>query len=114
MSLERKRGFFGIVLGQNIKRGTSHARRLYGAPPLSYCPHGPAQAAPLYTTDEVAKLLRVSQRTVQDWIRSGTHTAVRYGRLLRIRQADLASFGEVLNERTPAASPTAGAEVDLG
>ena len=57
----------------------------------------------LYTTDEVAKLLRVSQRTVQVWIRDGTLTAVRYGRLLRIRQADLATFGEVLNQRpTPA------------
>jgi excisionase family DNA binding protein len=54
----------------------------------------------LYTTDEVAKLLRVSQRTVQVWIRDGTLTAVRYGRLLRIRQADLATFGEVLNQRT--------------
>ena len=58
----------------------------------------------LYTTDEVGKLLRVSQRTVQDWIRSGTLTAVRYGRLLRIRQADLTAFGEVLNARTPAPS----------
>jgi hypothetical protein len=27
---------------------------------------------------------------------------VRYGRLLRIRQADLAAFGEVLHPRTPA------------
>ena len=57
----------------------------------------------LYTTDEVAKLLKVSQRTVQDWIRSGTLTAVRYGRLLRIRQADLASFGEVLEKHPPPA-----------
>jgi excisionase family DNA binding protein len=54
----------------------------------------------LYTTDEVAKLLRVSQRTVQVWIRDGSLTAVRYGRLLRVRQADLAAFGEVLNQRT--------------
>ena len=60
----------------------------------------------LYTTDEVAKLLRVSQRTVQEWIRSGTLTAVRYGRLLRIRQADLAAFGEVLNQRTPTPDAT--------
>jgi excisionase family DNA binding protein len=59
----------------------------------------PPTVGPLYTTDEVARLLRVSQRTVQVWIRSGTLTAVRYGRLLRIRQADLASFGEVLHER---------------
>jgi excisionase family DNA binding protein len=54
----------------------------------------------LYTTDEVAKLLRISQRTVQVWIRDGQLTAVRYGRLLRVRQADLAAFGEVLNQRT--------------
>ena len=27
-------------------------------------------------------------------------TAVRYGRLLRIRQADLATFGEVLNQHS--------------
>jgi excisionase family DNA binding protein len=63
----------------------------------------PAIVGPLYTTEEVAQLLRVSQRTVQDWIRSGTLTAVRYGRLLRIRQADLASFGEVLPRCTPPA-----------
>ena len=61
---------------------------------------------PFYTTDEVAKLLRVSQRTVQVWIRSGTLTAVRYGRLLRIRQADLATFGEVLPRRSPPAQAT--------
>ena len=35
----------------------------------------------LYTTDEVAKLLRVSQRAVQDGIGAGTLTAVRYGQL---------------------------------
>jgi excisionase family DNA binding protein len=61
----------------------------------------------LYTTKEVAQLLRVSPRTVQDWIRSGTLTAVRYGRLLRIRQADLATFGEVLTRRTPPLSADA-------
>jgi excisionase family DNA binding protein len=57
----------------------------------------------LYTTDEVSKMLKVSQRTVQVWIRDGALTAVRYGRLLRIRQADLAAFGEVLDRRTPPA-----------
>ena len=55
----------------------------------------------LYTTDEVAQLLRVSQRTVQVWIRDGMLTAVRYGRLLRVRQADLATFGEVLTSAVP-------------
>jgi excisionase family DNA binding protein len=55
----------------------------------------------LYTIDEVAKVLRVSQRTVQEWIRGGLLSAVRYGRLLRIRQADLDTFGEVLPKRLP-------------
>jgi len=54
---------------------------------------------PLYTTADIAKILRVSQHTVQTWIRTGMLTAVRYGRVLRIRQADLVSFGEVLNQR---------------
>jgi excisionase family DNA binding protein len=61
----------------------------------------------MYTTEEVGKMLKVSQRTVQDWIRSGTLTAVRYGRLLRIRQADLAAFGEVLNQHTTTSSEDA-------
>ena len=61
----------------------------------------PTLVGTLYTTGEVAKLLRVHPRTIQEWIRRGTLTAVRYGKLLRIRQADLATFGEVLNQRPP-------------
>ena len=38
----------------------------------------PPMVGPLYTTDEVAKLLKVSQRTVQIWIRDGSLTAIRY------------------------------------
>jgi len=66
-------------------------------------PGDPAGIGTLYTTQEVAKVLRVSQRTVQDWIRSGELPARRYGRLLRVRQADLAAFGEVVTkgEATP-------------
>jgi excisionase family DNA binding protein len=67
----------------------------------------PPIIGPLYTTGDVAKMLHVSQRTVQDWIRSGALTAVRYGRLLRIRQADLVAFGEVVNQRTPELSTDA-------
>ena len=66
---------------------------------LAMTPADPSVIGALYTTQEVARLLRVSQRTVQDWIREGALTAVRYGRLLRVRQADLATFGEVLNQR---------------
>ena len=40
---------------------------------------------------------------MQEWIKNGTLTAVRYGKLIRIRQADLATFGEVLNQHTPPA-----------
>jgi excisionase family DNA binding protein len=64
----------------------------------------PTLIGALYTTAEVAKLLRVHQRTVQEWIRAGMLPAVRYGRLLRIRQADLASFGEVLIRPTTTAA----------
>ena len=61
----------------------------------------------LYTVEEVAGFLRVTQRAVQVWIKRGELTAVRYGRLLRIRQADLQSFGEVVNQRTPELSADA-------
>ena len=67
----------------------------------------PTLVGTLYTTGEVAKMLRVTQRTVQAWLRAGRLTAVRYGRLLRIRQADLASFGEVLTKGTPPLSADA-------
>ena len=67
----------------------------------------PTRVGTLYTTGEVAKLLRVHPRTIQEWIRNGTLTAVRYGKLLRIRQADLQSFGEVVNQRTPELSADA-------
>ena len=58
---------------------------------------------PLYTVEEVARFLRVTQRAVQVWIKRGELTAVRYGRLLRVRQADLAAFGEVLSRHSPPA-----------
>ena len=66
----------------------------------------PSAIGPLYTTMEIAKMLRVSQRTVQDWIRNGELTAVRYGRQIRVRQTDLLAFGEVLTGPTAAAAAT--------
>ena len=62
----------------------------------------PTRVGTLYTTGEVAKLLRVHPRTIQEWIKNGTLTAVRYGKLIRIRQTDLQAFGEVVNQRTQA------------
>jgi excisionase family DNA binding protein len=47
----------------------------------------------LYTPAEVARLLKVTPRTVQAWIRAGRLPARRYGRLYRVRAADLARFG---------------------
>ena len=69
--------------------------------PASVFTADPTIVGTLYTTGEVAQMLRVHPRTVQEWIRNGMLTAVRYGKLLRIRQVDLATFGEVLNPRTP-------------
>ena len=57
----------------------------------------------LFTTFEVSQLFKVSQRTVQIWIRSGELPAVRYGRIIRVRETDLAAFGEVLGAPTPPA-----------
>ena len=59
----------------------------------------------LYTVEEVAGFLRVTQRAVQVWIKGGMLPALRYGRLLRIRQADLIAFGESLNQRTAPVDP---------
>lgn len=56
-------------------------------------PTVPSVVGSLYTTMEVARMLRVSQRTVQDWIRNGELTAVRYGRQIRVHQADIEAFG---------------------
>jgi excisionase family DNA binding protein len=50
----------------------------------------------VYTTQEVAELLKVTPRTVQEWIRTGKLPAMRYGRVLRIRAEDLAKFGEAI------------------
>ena len=53
----------------------------------------------VYTTQEVAELLKVTPRTVQEWIRTGKLPAMRYGRVLRIRADDLARFGKAVGRR---------------
>jgi excisionase family DNA binding protein len=72
----------------------------------------PTQVGTIYTTAEVARKLRVHQRTVQEWIRTGMLPAVRYGRLLRIRQADLAQFGEVVTPQVPPSVPPETAQAE--
>ena len=70
-------------------------------------PVDPSGLGAFYTTQEVAHALRVSQKTVQVWVRSGALPARRYGRLIRIRQAELAAFGEVLS-KDASAPPSTG------
>jgi excisionase family DNA binding protein len=71
----------------------------------------PTVVGPLFTTAEVATMLRVNQRTVQEWIHTGALRAFRYGKLLRIRQADLLTFGEVCTPRRDAQAGSAPEEL---
>jgi excisionase family DNA binding protein len=59
----------------------------------------PPLVEPVYTIQEVGKMLKVSPRTVQDWVKSGALSAVQYGKHLRIRPSDLAAFGRIRNQR---------------
>jgi excisionase family DNA binding protein len=62
------------------------------------------------TVNEAAALLRVSHVTIRRWIWSGKLPAIRVGRILRIRQADL----EQLNGTPsgPAAPDQTGSPLD--
>ena len=53
----------------------------------------------VYTPQEMAELLKVNPRTVQEWIRTGKLPAMRYGRVYRIRADELAKFGQVAGKR---------------
>jgi excisionase family DNA binding protein len=48
----------------------------------------------VYTTDEVAVLLKVKREMVQDWLKNGRLPGFRVGRHWRIRQASLMAFIE--------------------
>jgi excisionase family DNA binding protein len=65
----------------------------------------------LYTPAEVAALLKVTPRTVQAWIRAGRLPARRYGRLYRVRAADLARFGRETSVETSGAGTEASTSV---
>jgi excisionase family DNA binding protein len=85
-------------------------------------PHNPVADHPvqsalvgqLFTTFEVSRLFKVSQRTVQIWIRSGELPAVRYGRILRVRETDLAAFGERINQHPPPSMDTSPSPAPAG
>ena len=46
----------------------------------------------LYTTDEVAQLMKTTRRTVQRWIREGKLKAVEVGGQYRVKQEVLVNF----------------------
>lgn len=46
----------------------------------------------LFTPEQVAQRLQVTERTVYDWIRAGKLQGTKLGRLWRIRPADLTAF----------------------
>ena len=64
---------------------------------------------PFYTTSEVSRMLHMSQRVVQEWVRTGQLRAAHYGTAWRISHADLEAFvaeasvppgqGEAVNRR---------------
>jgi len=46
----------------------------------------------LYTTEEVAQLMKTTRRTVQRWIRDGKLKAVEVGGQYRVKQEALVAF----------------------
>ena len=58
---------------------------------------------PFYTTSEVARMLHMSQRAVQEWVRTGQLRAAHYGVTWRVSHADLEAF--VAQASTPRADP---------
>ena len=46
----------------------------------------------LYTIEEVKKILKVTQRTVYNFIKNGDLKAIKIGKYWRVRHADLEEF----------------------
>jgi len=55
----------------------------------------------LLTPAQVAERLQSTERTVYEWIRGGKLTALKLGRLWRIRQDDLEAFLEGARAKAP-------------
>jgi len=53
----------------------------------------------LYTIDEIAEILKVTQRTVYNYIRSGSLKAIKIGKYWRVKHEDLAQFLETGTNR---------------
>ncbi|MBU1144590.1 MAG: helix-turn-helix domain-containing protein [Firmicutes bacterium] len=48
----------------------------------------------LYTVDEIKEILKVTQRTLYNYIKSGNLKAVKIGKYWRIKKSDLEEFLE--------------------
>jgi excisionase family DNA binding protein len=46
----------------------------------------------LYTIDEIAKVLKVTERTIYNYIRSGALHALKIGKYWRVKHQDLEQF----------------------
>ncbi len=46
----------------------------------------------LYTIDEIVEILKVTQRTIYNYIKSGDLTAIKIGKYWRVKHTDLAQF----------------------
>jgi len=55
----------------------------------------------LLTPTQVAERLQITERTVYEWIRGGKLTALKLGRLWRIRQDELEAFLEGARAKAP-------------
>jgi len=65
------------------------------------------------TVAEVAELLKLNQQTVRNWIDAGSLPAIRVGRRVRIRRADLDRILDDGYQSTPPPSaPTSGPSAD--
>ena len=58
---------------------------------------------PFYTTSEVSRMLHMSQRVVQEWVRTGQLRAAHYGTAWRISHADLEAFVAQASAKAPSA-----------
>ncbi len=55
-------------------------------------PQDESGLSPLFTVKDVARAMRVSERTVWDWVRDGALEALKVGGNVRVRQTDYEEF----------------------